>query len=113
MTVLFNYAPNSPKPIPSANQFVHHTRFAAINAMKMDLNEIIQLAIEFAGAECGQSVIITDTLFPDQFPGADLDGWALFVAMPESGDGDPMFVGVHTETGETKIFDPEADNKPA
>ena len=80
--------------------------------MKMDLNDIIQLAIKRASTECGQSVLITGTLFPNQVPGADLDGWALFVAAPESGDGDsdPVFVGVHTETGETKIVDPDAVN---
>ena len=72
----------------------------------MDLNEIIQHAIERGKIECGQSVIITDTLFPNQFPGADLDGWALFIVMPESGDLDPMFIGVNMETGESKIVDP-------
>jgi hypothetical protein len=71
----------------------------------MDLNEIIQHAIERGKIECGKSVTITDTLFPNQVPGADLDGWALFVVMPDSGDLEPMFIGVNMETGETKIVD--------
>jgi hypothetical protein len=79
--------------------------------MSIDLNDIIQRAIECATNECGQPVMIRSTLFPNQVPGADLDGWALFVATPESGDCDSVFVGVHTESGETKIVDPEADNK--
>ena len=74
--------------------------------MKLDLNDIIQLAIEFASDHCGESVMITETLFPNQFPGADLDAWALFVTIPESGAGDTISVGVNTETGETKIVDP-------
>ena len=73
----------------------------------MDLNKIIQRAIERASIECGQSAIIMHTLFPNQFPGLDLDGWALFIAMPESGDREPISVGVNIETGETKIVDAE------
>lgn len=81
--------------------------------MSIDLNDIIQRAIERASTECGQTVTIRDTLFPNQSPGADLDGWALFTVVPDSGGCDPIFVGVHTETGETKIVDPEDDNASA
>ena len=75
--------------------------------MKIDLNESIRLAIDHASAECGHPVMIVDTVFPNQTPGASLDGWALFIAVPEGGDPEPIFVGVNMETGETKIVDPE------
>lgn len=78
--------------------------------MNIDLNTAIKLALGQANQTTGQdreSLMITDTLFPNQQPGTDLDGWALFVTMPESGAGDTMFVGVHMETGETKIVDPD------
>ena len=75
--------------------------------MKMDLDKIIQLAIERASAECGHPVVLADSVFPNQTPGADLDGWALFVTRPERGEFDSILVGVNTETGETRIFDPD------
>jgi hypothetical protein len=73
----------------------------------MDLDEIIKLAIKFASDQCGEQVIIIASLFPDQARGAHLDGWALFIVMPESRAGEFIHVGVHTETRETKIVDTE------
>lgn len=76
--------------------------------MKVDLNTAIDLALGQASETTGQdreSLMIMDTLFPNQHPGADLDGWALFVISVGTAVDDPIHVGVHMDTGETKIID--------
>ncbi len=76
--------------------------------MKIELGTAIELALGQAGEHTGQvrkSLTIMDTLLPNQHPGADLDGWALFVISVGSAVDDPIHVGVHMDTGETKIID--------
>lgn len=76
--------------------------------MKIELGTAIDLALGQASETTGQdreSLMIMDTLFPNQHPGADLDGWALFVISVGTAVDDPIHVGVHMDTGETKIID--------
>ena len=76
--------------------------------MKIDLSTAIDLALGQASETTGQdreSLMIMDTLFPNQQPGADLGGWALFVINVGSTVDGPIHVGVHMDTGETKIID--------
>jgi len=76
--------------------------------MKVDLNTAINLALGQASETTGQdrkSLMIMDTLFPNQQPGADLGGWALFIISVNGEIDSPIHVGVHMDTGETKIID--------
>ena len=76
--------------------------------MNIDLNAAINLALDQASQTTGQdreSLMITDTLFPNQEPGADLDGWALFVIVVDYPTGNTIHVGVHMDSGETKIIE--------
>lgn len=72
--------------------------------MTMDLNQTIQLAIDHAHKEFDESLFISDTLFPNQHRGVDLDGWALFTFVGDSVASSPVIVGVHMATGETKAM---------
>ena len=78
--------------------------------MSIDLNDAIKRALDQAALTSGQdreSLLITDTLFPNQIPGADLDGWAIFTV---SGNGllvGQFLVGVHMESGDTKDWEDE------
>ena len=76
--------------------------------MKIDLNAAIDLALGQASDSTGQgreSLMIVDTLFPNQQPGADLGGWALFVISEGGAVDNPIHVGVHMDTGETKVIE--------
>lgn len=76
--------------------------------MDIDLAIAIDLALNQASESTGQdseSLMILDTLFPNQQPGADLDGWALFVITEFGAVDSPLYVGVHMDTGETKTID--------
>jgi len=74
----------------------------------IDLNSAIALALGQASESTGknhESLMIMNTLFPNQQPGANLGGWALFVISVGGVIDNPVHVGVHMETGETKIID--------
>ena len=70
----------------------------------------IRAILDQAALTSGQdreSLLITDTLFPNQVPGVDLDGWAIFTV---SGNGllvGQFLVGVHMESGDTKDWEDE------
>jgi hypothetical protein len=78
--------------------------------MKIDLNTAIDLALSQARESTDQdreSLMIMDTMFPNQHPGADLGGWALFMISVNGVIDSPIHVGVHMDTGETKIIEVE------
>ena len=81
--------------------------------MTIDLNTAIDLALDYASQETGrdrESLMITGTLFPNQQPGVHLDGWALFVIVDNYPAGDTIHVGVHMDTGKTKIVTGDDDD---
>ena len=76
--------------------------------MMIDLNSAIALALGQASESTDknhEALMIMDTLFPNQQPGANPDGWALFVISVGGAVDNPVHVGVHMETGATKIID--------
>jgi hypothetical protein len=78
--------------------------------MSIDLNDAIKRALDQAVLTSGQdreSLLITDTLFPNQHLGVDLDGWALFTVAENYPSGRQFLVGVHMETGESKDWEDE------
>lgn len=73
--------------------------------MTLKLDKAIQLALDHVYDEYRGGLIIEDTLFPDQYLGTKLDGWALFVISEENRTGRQKYVAVSMKTGETKSID--------
>jgi hypothetical protein len=81
--------------------------------VNIDLNTAINLALDQASQVTDQdreSLMITGNFFPDQQPRVHLDGWALFIIIDNSSDDDTLHVGVHMDTGETKIVTGDEDD---
>lgn len=77
--------------------------------MKFDVHTLIDTVLGLASESSGvdrASLTIAETLYPDKYPGADLDGWTLYAVVANYPVGETIYVAVHMESGKAKVVEP-------
>jgi hypothetical protein len=76
--------------------------------MKFDVHTLIETVLSLASESSGvdrAALTIAETLYPDKYPGADLDGWTLYAVVENYPVGQTIYVALHLESGQAKVVE--------